>query len=172
MAAHNSQGGAKVRVPPPLVFLLLSGIGMLLEGAGYGFSVPFGKTPLRVCVWLLLLGGSALLISALFLFQRSGQDPEPWKPSPHLIGGGPYRFSRNPIYLSMVLFQSALGLVFDNLWIVILALPALLVVHYAAVLPEERYLAEKFGDAYNRYTASVPRYLGWRTVRNAPRAEV
>jgi len=136
---------------------------MLLDGAGYSLSVPLGKTPRFACVWVLLVAGIALSISALFLFQSSGQEPEPWKPSPLLIGRGPYRLSRNPIYVSMVLLQSAFGLVFDNLWVVMLSLPALLVVHYTAVLPEERYLADRFGDAYSKYIASVPRYLGWRT---------
>jgi len=136
---------------------------MLLDGAGHSLLVPLGKTTRFACVWVLLITGISLSLSALWLFQRSGQEPEPWKPSPNLIGRGPYRFSRNPIYLSMVLLQSAFGLVFDNLWIVMLALPALLVVHYTAVLPEERYLVDRFGDAYSRYTAAVPRYLGWRS---------
>ena len=161
-ATQSRQGGANVQVPPPLVFLVSGSVGVLLDSAGYPLSVPLGKTLRLACVWALLVAGIALSISALFLFQRSGQEPEPWKPSPLLIGRGPYRFSRNPIYLSLVLLQSAFGLVFENLWVVMLSLPALLVVHYTAVLPEERYLADRFGDAYNRYTASVPRYLGWR----------
>ncbi len=103
--------------------------------------------------------GLALGASALGLFRRMGQDPRPWEPSPDLIFQGPYRLSRNPMYLSMALLQTSVGLFIDSLWVVLLWIPALVVVHYTAVLPEEKYLSERFGDAYQKYAASVRRYL-------------
>ena len=59
----------------------------------------------------------------------------------------------------MTLIHVGLGLLLDNLWIVVFAGPALAVVHFIAVLPEEAYLREKFGDPYRQYLVKVRRYL-------------
>ena len=92
-------------------------------------------------------------------FIRTGQSPIPWKPSPELILRGPYRFTRNPMYLGVTLVETGLGIALNNLWISFFALPALLIVHFIAVLPEEKYLSEKFGDSYRGYLSRVRRYI-------------
>ena len=149
-----------MRVPPPLVFLALIGVGMAIDRFAGPFALPVSRSVRLACAVVFGLAGLAAVSSALWRFYRTGQDPEPWKPSPVLIGQGPYRFSRNPMYLGMVLLQISAGVILDNLWIVLLSGPALLVVHFTAVKPEERYLAAKFGEAYRDYCALVPRYLG------------
>jgi protein-S-isoprenylcysteine O-methyltransferase Ste14 len=63
------------------------------------------------------------------------------------------------MYLGVTLFELGLGLAVNNLWISLFAAPALLTVHFIAVLPEERYLSEKFGESYKAYLAHVRRYL-------------
>jgi len=63
------------------------------------------------------------------------------------------------MYLGLTLFQVGLGLALGNLWISLFAAPALLVVHFIAVLPEERYLTAKFGEDYKTYLGKVRRYL-------------
>ena len=157
---QDKRGGARVRVPPPLVFLVGIVGGALLGAFAWPLPAPFGRAADLALASILALFGVVMTLGALRWFRRTGQEPQPWKPSPELIAQGPYRFSRNPMYIGMALLQSSLGLVFDNVWIVLLAATALIVIHYTAVLPEERYLAERFGDAYSRYAASVPRYLG------------
>lgn len=157
--AESKQGGAKVRVPPPLVFL-----GFLLAGVAVGHSVRPLEVPVANSVRLVLaaivgLSGLALLITTNVLFRRSGQDPLPWKPSPSMILKGPYRYSRNPMYLGALLLQIGVGLALDSLWVVVFSAPALIVVHYTAVRPEEAYLSERFGEAYEKYKSSVRRYL-------------
>lgn len=107
----------------------------------------------------ILLIGLSLVISARTLFMRTGQNPKPWTPSPELLLNGPYRFTRNPMYLGITLVQFGLGLALGNLWISLLAPFSLLIVHFMAVLPEERYLAEKFGESYQAYLVKVRRYL-------------
>ena len=99
------------------------------------------------------------MASARVHFARTGQSPIPWKPSPSLILRGPYRYTRNPMYVGMTLVEVGLGLAANNLWIALFALPALVIVHVIAVRPEERYLAEKFGASYKEYLAQVRRYL-------------
>lgn len=118
------------------------------------YGVPCGTT--GTVVFLL---GIALLVWSVRPFRRTGQRPEPWLPSPEMITDGPYRYSRNPMYLAMTLIQMGIGFFFGNLWLVGLSLPALAVVHFIAVKPEERYLTEKFGAPYQEYCRRVRRYL-------------
>ena len=151
--------GARVRFPPPLVFLA----GILL-GVACRYIVAPAPVPVAQAIGLtggllLLAAGLGLIASAHRLFTSTGQSPIPWKPSPELLLQGPYRFTRNPMYLGMTLITVGIGLVADNLWIALFALPALLTVHVIAVLPEERYLSEKFGASYQAYRAQVRRYL-------------
>jgi protein-S-isoprenylcysteine O-methyltransferase Ste14 len=109
---------------------------------------------------LIVLGaGIVLAFAAEKHFIRTGQSPMPWTPSPELILQGPYRFTRNPMYVGMTLAQIGIGLAVNSLWIAGLALVTLLVIHFTAVLPEERYLAEKFGDSYEALRRKVRRYL-------------
>ena len=154
----SRHGGARVRIPPPLLFLLFSVAGGLVDSRWMHLPLP---AALRLTLGgLLLLAGIGLGASTLQLFAKTGQDPEPWKPTPSLIAVGPYRWSRNPMYIGMTLLQAGAGLGLDMPWISLLALPALGAVHHFAVLPEERYLRHRFGDGYERYMAEVPRYVG------------
>jgi protein-S-isoprenylcysteine O-methyltransferase Ste14 len=92
-------------------------------------------------------------------FRRIGRRPEPWFPSPALIVEGPYRFTRNPMYVGLTSIQIGVGAALDNGWVVLLAVPALLLVHLIAVIPEERYLEETFGAGYAELKRRVRRYL-------------
>jgi protein-S-isoprenylcysteine O-methyltransferase Ste14 len=84
---------------------------------------------------------------------------EAWEPTPELIFDGPYRFTRNPMYLGMTLLAIGLGAAAGTLWTLPLSLAALGAVHLLAVRPEERYLTAKFGEPYLQYKARVRRYL-------------
>jgi protein-S-isoprenylcysteine O-methyltransferase Ste14 len=157
--ATDPRGGARVRLPPPLVLLVFIGAGV---GLRYliappplpgGRAVQFAVAGVIVAV-ALFIGGSAV-----GLFKKSGQNPAPWKPSPSLVLQGAYRFTRNPMYVGMTLILVGIGFALDDLWLVIGAALFLVVVHYTAVLPEEAYLDEKFGDDYRAYKKKVRRYL-------------
>jgi len=63
------------------------------------------------------------------------------------------------MYLGMTCIQVGLGLALNNCWISLLATFSLLATHFIAVVPEERYLTEKFGDSYRGYVIKVRRYL-------------
>src|SRR5438105_682977 len=155
---HSKHGGADVHVPPPLVFLIA-----ILAGAALQYFVPVA---LGLATGARVAAGTAIAVVGLACggwafgsMKKTGQDPAPWKPSPSLVGRGPYRFSRNPMYVGMTSLAVGLGLALGNLWMIGLGAVALAVVHYTAVLPEERYLAEKFGDDYARLRSLVRRYL-------------
>jgi protein-S-isoprenylcysteine O-methyltransferase Ste14 len=158
MSATDPRGGARVRIPPPLVFLAFIAIGVALRYVVTPPPLP-GSSTVQVVAGVVCIGWAVALGGwALGWFKRSGQDPAPWKESPSLVIEGPYRFTRNPMYVSMLVLQFGIGWVVGNVWIVYAALFALLVVHYTAVLPEEAYLEEKFGEPYREYKQKVRRY--------------
>jgi protein-S-isoprenylcysteine O-methyltransferase Ste14 len=156
---QSKYGGARVRVPPPLVFLALIAAGVLVQRAFWPLELPLPFWPRVIAGTAVTLAGLALALAARSWFKRTGQDPAPWRPSPELIIQGIYKRTRNPMYIGLTVFQLGLGIAVGNAWISALAPMGLLIVHVAAVLPEERYLAEKFGESYLRYKESVRRYL-------------
>ncbi|WP_372706681.1 isoprenylcysteine carboxylmethyltransferase family protein [Brevundimonas sp.] len=160
-----------VIAPPPLIYLgfLLAGWGLAELGArpealeaGFGWlAADFGlEMPIRRGAALtLIVGGLVLDGMAAGLFRRRGTAVEPWKPSTVLIIEGPYRFSRNPIYLGFAVTYAGLGIAMDSWVALILLAPCLLVVDRFVIQREERYLAAKFGGAYDAYRQAVRRWL-------------
>ena len=151
--------GAKVKVPPPAVFLL-----SLLLGFGLNHLVPLPPIPLdsrtRVAIGVLIVVlGIVPIAWARMHFFRTKQNPIPWTTTPELIFQGPYLYTRNPMYVGMTTLQVGLGIAFGVLWSSLLAAVSLAIVHQMAVRPEEAYLAEKFGDPYRQYLTRVRRYL-------------
>jgi protein-S-isoprenylcysteine O-methyltransferase Ste14 len=154
-----NKDGAKVRFPPPLVFLGAIIAGVIVQRMVTPLSLQVAAGIRVAAGVLILVCGTSLVISARIWFTRTRQSPIPWKPTPELILRGPYRFTRNPMYVGVTLFVVGLGLTLNDIWISLFAAPALLVVHFIAVLPEERYLAEKFGQSYRNFHAQVRRYV-------------
>ena len=156
---ESDEKGADVRFPPPLVWVGGLILGILLDRFAIAVPFPVGRAAGLTVGAILMAIGAALPVSARLYFKRTGQSVRPWDPTPELIFEGPYRFTRNPMYVGLTLFQIGLGLIFNNAWVSALALLALAVVHFIAVLPEERYLSGKFGDSYRAYLGRVRRYL-------------
>jgi protein-S-isoprenylcysteine O-methyltransferase Ste14 len=159
MTQVEGERGAKVRFPPPLVYLASILLGVAMRYTAGPFAVAAYRYLALTAGVAALLGGLWLIVGAWTLFRRTGQDPKPWKPTPEIVLSGPYRFTRNPMYLGLTCIQIGLGMALNNLWISLLAAFSLLAVHFIAVIPEENYLTEKFGDSYRGYLAKVRRYL-------------
>lgn len=147
---------AGVLILPPLLFALPVGLGWLL-----GRVLPPPELPNLSH----LLGVILLVLSlvpgpwALVVMLRAGVNPEPHVPTNRLVFNGPFRFSRNPIYLTYILFVAGLGLMTGNLWILLLLGPTIFVAHYGIVRREERYLSLRFGAPYTEYQQRVRRWL-------------
>src|SRR5262245_20356906 len=155
----EAERGANVRFPPPLIYAIWI---VVAVGIYYGVArtpLPFDRSVGITGGVILVVIAVAIIASAFSLFKRTGQDPAPCAPSPELILQGPYRFTRNPMYVGLTLLQVGVGLGFNNLWIALFAPLSLLTTHFVAVLPEERYLSEKFGDSYKTYLTRVRRYI-------------
>lgn len=158
-AVRSTERGARVRFPPPLAFASWLLLGVAIDRYVAAAPIPIDRS-IRIGLGsFMAFCGIVLLASSRIHFKRTGQSVIPWKPTPELIFQGPYRFTRNPMYVGMTLLEIGLGIALNNLWISLFALPALATVHFIAVLPEERYLSEKFGEGYRTYLTKVRRYL-------------
>ena len=76
-----------------------------------------------------------------------------------IVQSGPYRFSRNPIYVSFVLLVLGLSFWLDNLWLLVMLLPAICVISLVVIPREERFLERNFPDQYSGYKGTVRRWL-------------
>ncbi len=106
----------------------------------------------------------AVLGVAIALWGRStmhaaGTNISPLKPANEIVTTGPFRFTRNPLYLGMTLLYLGLILIANTWWGMICLVPLLVVMHNGVVLREEHYLKQKFGAAYGAYCSRVRRYL-------------
>jgi protein-S-isoprenylcysteine O-methyltransferase Ste14 len=155
MASQRDNAG--VIAPPPLIVLAA-----LLIGFGLEYLWPSPALPNVVGYslgGLLALIGFGSAISALFGFRRAGTNAEPWQPTTALVADGPYRFTRNPMYLGLALVHLGVAAAFGGLWVAAMLVPALITLRYGVIAREERYLEAKFGDAYRDYMASVRRWF-------------
>jgi protein-S-isoprenylcysteine O-methyltransferase Ste14 len=107
----------------------------------------------------LLLPGGGLLVWSLWLFLRARTSPLPMRPTTALVGSGPYRWTRNPMYLAMLLVYLGAALLFDVTWALVLSPAVVALVNRLVIAREERYLEAKFGEEYRRYKARVGRWI-------------
>ena len=91
--------------------------------------------------------------------QATGTNINPVLPTTAVVTSGPFRFSRNPLYLALTLLYLGLTLAFNTWWGIVMLVPLLIIMHCGVVLREERYLEQKFGDSYRQYRSKVRRYF-------------
>ncbi|MEM7351745.1 MAG: isoprenylcysteine carboxylmethyltransferase family protein [Acidobacteriota bacterium] len=158
--SNTNRDAAAVRFPPPFLFLTSIGLASLVHRFVQPWPlVGLEGSPQKALGLALVVAGLGLAITALGLFRRTGQNPEPWKPTPSILIVGVYRYTRNPMYVAMAIVQIGVGLGLGNLWIVAFTALSLVAVFFVAVRPEEAYLEGKFGDEYLAYKARVRRWL-------------
>jgi len=149
---------AQVIIRPPLAWGLA-----VIAGLALNWLVPLPFLPvdlpagwLGAMVFILAL---ALVAWAIVTITRAGSNVPTNLPTTTIVASGPYRFTRNPIYLGMFLGLIGLAIAFDNLWLLMMLVPFALVIRYGVVAREETYLERKFGDVYRRYHTRVRRWL-------------
>lgn len=159
-SSNDAPANAGVRVPPPFLFGGGFLAGWLLHRARpvplLGASLAGIRPPLG---WLLLLAGLTLMLSGLTTFLRAGTAVIPHHPASRLVTTGPYRFTRNPMYLGLTLAYLGGVVLIDSVWPLLLLPFVLLALSVAVIRREERYLAAAFGDAYAAYCRRVRRWL-------------
>jgi protein-S-isoprenylcysteine O-methyltransferase Ste14 len=155
--AHDTAG---VILPPPLIYLAALAAGL----AGDRF-LPLPALPGLAGGTGTILGialgalGFALGLTAASGFFRAGTAIQPHHPSTALVTGGPYRVTRNPIYLGLTLAYLGCTAWFASLGALVLLPAVLLVMEFGVIRREERYLERRFGQPYRDYKARVRRWL-------------
>ena len=130
----------------------------------YGLNLvwPLPFAPPAVARWtgvVLGIGGAILILWGVASMRRAQTNIYPSLPATALVTAGPFRFTRNPLYVALAILYFGLTFEFNMGWGLIVFVPLALVMHYGVILREERYLERKFGDPYRQYCAKVRRYL-------------
>jgi protein-S-isoprenylcysteine O-methyltransferase Ste14 len=142
---------------PPFVYLAASLLGIGLDAAwplpllGEAIATPIGIA--MVCA------GVALFILSARTFRSAGTPLPGNRPTTTIVRAGPYRFSRNPIYLAFSALQLGVAFWANTWWVVITLVPALALMTFVVIPREERYLEARFPSEYPAYKASVRRWL-------------
>jgi protein-S-isoprenylcysteine O-methyltransferase Ste14 len=151
---------ALARIPPPLLFVVCFLLGLRIDGS-YRF-------PLTSATWdwarsfagsALAVLGAAMALSAIALFARRRTTIVPFQKASSLVTSGPFRLSRNPMYVASFCVYVGVSVVVNSFWpLVLLALPIAFL--RGIVIPlEERHMGEVFGREYRDYAARVRRWL-------------
>jgi protein-S-isoprenylcysteine O-methyltransferase Ste14 len=162
MTTTETSDTAGVIAPPPLIALAALLLGLALDWLmpAYVLTVLLTFDARIFLGAVLVAAGCALPISARSTFVGIGTNVNPFKPAHALATEGVYAYVRNPMYVGLALIVGGLGIALASDWTLVMLVPAMLLIHFGVVEREERYLEAKFGDAYRRYKAHVPRY-GW-----------
>jgi protein-S-isoprenylcysteine O-methyltransferase Ste14 len=150
---------AGVRFPPPLIYLL----GLAL---GYGLN---RVVPLWIASpeprWMFRLGivlgiaGFLFAVWGILTFRRRGTAIIPFHPATTIVTTGPYRFTRNPMYIGMSVFYTGVALLLDTWWAFALLPVVVTIIERQVIAREERYLASAFGAEYDAYRSRVRRCI-------------
>lgn len=157
MEATEAGDPPGVRFPPPLLY-----VGGFLIGLGLELAFPIGELPTVLAV---VLGVAGLLIflaldgTAMARFFRAQTSVIPSKPTTAFVTSGPYRFTRNPMYVGMAFLYAGFALGFGVFWALAMLPLVLLVVDRVVIPPEERFLDAHFGQAFADYRGRVRRWL-------------
>ena len=136
---------------PPLIYLGALALGLGLHAAA-GVPILPG-TVARVLGVVLIASAVAIVVAAFRAMARAE------RPTTAIVTDGPFRYTRNPIYVALTLFYLGIGMVLNALWVLLLIVPVIVVMQLGVIAREERYLERKFGDKYLRYKARVRRWL-------------
>ena len=150
--------GPPVIAPPPFIFLGTLAVGLVLQMLRPFALYPHSLVARLVGVGLVMVG-LALSTAVVLHFRRAETPVTPLRETQYLVRSGPYRFSRNPDYLGQALVTGGLALLLGSGWVLLMLVPALLLVRYRVIAPEERYLEEKFGEEYRRFRSHVRRWV-------------
>ena len=148
---------AQVTVLPPLIPLLAIGVGLVAH-----LAFPIAVAPATITMplgALLILASILLVVAAARELAKAHTAFDVRKPTKALVHAGVFRFSRNPVYLSMLLLCVGIGLLANSLAMLLLSLPAGSGLCLLVIRKEERYLEQKFGSAYLAYKATVRRWI-------------
>jgi protein-S-isoprenylcysteine O-methyltransferase Ste14 len=153
----DEQDTPGIRVPPPLIYLLPLASGLLLDRKAHVPFLPRGVA--RVLGWPLVGGGMALAVWFARTMREADTTMDINKPVSTLVQDGPFRYSRNPGYLSLTMLYVGIAVLRNALWAILLLPLVMNVMQRAVIGREERYLERTFAEEYLDYKARVRRWV-------------
>jgi protein-S-isoprenylcysteine O-methyltransferase Ste14 len=157
MTSEDTKTSPDVISCPPLLYLGAMAPGLLLD-----WLVPvqkFSSASCPVTGWFLAFAGFCIGFWGVRTFIRAGTNVRPDLPVTALVTDGPFRYSRNPLYMACTIIYLGITLSVGSLWLLLMLVPTLAVVHYRIVRREEEYLEGRFGESYRAYKAQVNRWI-------------
>jgi protein-S-isoprenylcysteine O-methyltransferase Ste14 len=146
-----------IRLIPPLIYLAALAAAFAADWLWPVAVLPAGMQYALGAT--LMLAGGAMALWAVGLFRRADTPFDVRRPASALVTEGPYRISRNPGYMGLIAFSLGIGVAADNAWVLATVAIATALLHRFVIVPEERHLEARFGDAYRTYRARVRRWL-------------
>ncbi|MEX0286721.1 MAG: isoprenylcysteine carboxylmethyltransferase family protein [Paracoccaceae bacterium] len=154
-----TQSAPQIAVFPPLAAMIAAVGAVVMEWMAPLNLLPSGWFAMTLPGVALFVLSVAFPVAGARAFKQADTNVDPRKPALNLVLSGPYKFTRNPMYLGMVLFQLALALTFAIDWALITAVALWAVLHFGVVLREEAYLTDIFGQPYTDYLGQTRRWL-------------
>jgi protein-S-isoprenylcysteine O-methyltransferase Ste14 len=158
LSMQNTPGTANALIRPPIALALAVAAGLALH-----WLYPLPLNPAGASnAWggaAIIALGFALVVWAIVTISKAGSNVETVKPTTAIVASGPYRFTRNPIYLGMFLGLTGLAVALNSLWFLAALVAFFIVIRYGVVAREEAYLERKFAGGYLDYKARVRRWL-------------
>jgi len=142
----------------PLAWVLIA----LVSQAGLHYYLPLTQlfeSPMHRTGLVPLLLGLVIMVSGASAFKRKETPLIPFETSTALVTSGPFRFTRNPMYLGMVLILTGIAMLFGSLAPVLIVVVFFVIIRHQYVIPEESMMVELFGDEFKRYCSRVRRWL-------------
>jgi protein-S-isoprenylcysteine O-methyltransferase Ste14 len=153
----SQQDNPGVLIPPPAYIAAVIALAF-----GLDIMWPIHLEYQSALVWMgysIVLASIVILLLCAWQFHRHATDIRPHKPATCMIKAGPYRYSRNPIYLCFLLLQLGYGLAVLQVWTLLLLPVSYLVLRYHVIAREEAYLGRIFGAKYLQFCTEVRRWL-------------
>jgi protein-S-isoprenylcysteine O-methyltransferase Ste14 len=160
MTTRDGSDSPGINFPPPIVYVVPLALGFLVHRSWPVGIVPASYRPIIATIgWLLVFAAAALLLPAYIAFFRARTSLLPSRPASTVVQSGHYRWTRNPMYISITALCVGVACVFNALWPLLLV-PISVVITDRYVIPrEEAYLERAFGAEYTEYTKRVRRWL-------------
>ena len=159
MTAEPKPPTSGVRFPPPAFYVLALAAGFLIRRQWPASIVPGHDSGVRVASVAAFVLGLGIALWAVRVFAAAGTSPNPTRPTSALAFVGPYRFTRNPMYLGLAAASAGVAMFWNALWPLLSVPVAMALVTRFAIVREERYLASRFGQPYLDYTRKVRRWI-------------
>ena len=160
---REAQDNPGVIAPPPLIYAGALVLGLIAKGRlakrPYLPATFLPRGISRALGWPLVIGGLAIGLLGFREMHRAGTSVDPYEPTTAIVTGGPYRFTRNPLYVGMTSIYAGITARANALPAALLLPPVLHLMRRGVIEREEAYLERKFGDEYLRYKGRVRRWI-------------